>query len=79
MNLIIMAAPHWKSWLKRTYSETSTEDPDAKRVKFSDIHEGLKTAFPSEAVATYLLSAAIQEVFPKSQRVVKKGLPMYQV
>lgn len=64
-----MAEPLWKSWLKWAYSEAPVEEPDAKRARFSDIHEGLKTAFPSETISAQMVSAAIQGVFPNSQRV----------
>ena len=54
-------------WLNRSYSEAPSDGPDAKRVKFSDIYEGLTEKFPS-GISIVSCSAAIQEAFPNSQR-----------
>ena len=54
-------------WLKRSYSEVPSDGPDAKRVKFSDIYEGLTEKCPS-GISIVSCLAAIQEAFPNSER-----------
>lgn len=58
----------WTQWLKRSYSETPIEGPDAKRVKFSDVHDSLMAQFPSELISKQMASHAIQEAFPNTQK-----------
>lgn len=57
----------WTQWLKRSYSETPIEGPDAKRVKFSDVHDSLMAQFPTELISKQIASQAIQEAFPNTQ------------
>lgn len=54
-----------KQWLKQSYTETPTEGPDAKRVKFSDIHEALVQQFPSDEISSQQCTSVVQEVFPR--------------
>ena len=56
------------NWLKRSYNTTPLEGPDAKRVKFSDVHESLTAQFPSDRISVIACSTAVQEAFPHSQR-----------
>ena len=56
------------SCLKRSYNTTPLEGPDAKRVKFSDVHESLTAQFPSDRVSAIACSTAVQEAFPHSQK-----------
>ena len=58
---------HWLEWLKQSYSEAPAEGPDAKRMKFSTIHENLCAAFPNDTVTTANTSQAVQRVFPNTQ------------
>ena len=58
----------WTHLLKRSYSETPIEGPDAKRVKFSDVHDSLMAQFPSELISKQMASHAIQEAFPNTQK-----------
>ena len=58
----------WTQWLKRSYLETPVEGPDAKRVKFSGVHESLMAQFPSELITKQTASHAIQEAFPNTQK-----------
>jgi len=58
----------WTQWLKRSYSETPIEGPDAKRVKFSDVHDSLMAQFPSELISKQMASHAIQEAFPNTHK-----------
>ena len=58
----------WKHWLKRSYTETPTEGPHAKQVKFSDIHEALAQTFPSDKISTQLCTKVVQEAFPGTKR-----------
>lgn len=58
----------WTQWLKRSYSETPIEGPDAKRVKFSDVHDSSMAQFPSELISKRMPHNAIQEAFPNTQK-----------
>ena len=58
----------WKHWLKRSYTETPTEGPEAKRVKFSDIHEALVQQFLSDEISSQMCTNIVQEVFPRMKR-----------
>ena len=58
---------HWPEWLQQSYSEAPAEGPDAKRMKFSTIHEKLCAAFPNDTVTTANTSQAVQRVFPNTQ------------
>lgn len=58
----------WTQFLKRSYSETPIEGPDAKRVKFSDVHDSLMAQFPTELISKQMASQAIQEAFPNTQK-----------
>ena len=58
----------WTQWLKHSYLETPVQGPDAKRVKFSDVHESLMAQFPSELITKQTASHAIQEAFPFTQQ-----------
>lgn len=55
--------------LKRSYSETPTEGPEAKRVKFIDIHETLKQNFPSKEISTQLCGRLVEDAFPGTKRI----------
>ena len=39
---------NWKLWMKRYYSETPTDGPDAQCNKFSSIYDRYTEVFPSE-------------------------------
>ena len=53
-------------WLKSHYNPT-TDDPVAKRVRFSDIREELESNFPREIFSDRSVSDAIKAVFPDTQ------------
>ena len=63
-----LSITNWKQWLKASYSETPTDGPDAKRVKFSDIHESLMAQFPTDAISKQMASRAIHEAFPNIEK-----------
>ena len=63
-----LSITNWKQWLKASYNETPTDGPDAKRVKFSDIHESLMAQFPTDAISKQMASRAIQEAFPNTEK-----------
>ena len=58
----------WKHWLKRSYTETPTEGPCAKRVKFADIHEALIQNFPTGDISNSSCGQVVQEAFPGTKR-----------
>lgn len=60
---------HLQCWLKQSYSKTPTEGPEAKRVKFSDIHETLQQNFPSHKISTQVCRAVVEEAFPDAKRI----------
>ena len=59
---------NWLHWLKQSYNQRPLEGPAAKRVKFSDVHEGLTAQFPSDNISIPTCSKVVQEVFPHTQR-----------
>ena len=59
---------HWLEWLKQSYSEAPAEGPDAKRVKFSTIHERLSAQFPTDSISAAASSHALQTAFPNTQK-----------
>ena len=52
-----------KEWLKNTFREESSDIPDLKRVKFSDVHTALQKRFPSREFSSYAVSTLIHENF----------------
>ena len=63
-----LSITNWKQWLKASYSETPTDGPDSKWVKFSDIHESLIAQFPTDTISKQMASRAIQEAFPNTEK-----------
>ena len=55
----------WESWLRKSYHSTPTEGPEAKRVKFSDIHQGLTKQFTSREIVRRLW----MKYFPQQKSV----------
>ena len=55
-----------KEWLKNTFREESSDIPDPKRVKFSDVHTPLQKQFPSREFSSYVVSTLIHENFPST-------------
>ena len=60
---------HVQCWLKQFYGKTPTEGPEAKRVKFSDIHQTLQQHFPSDKISTQVCHAIVEEAFPDAKRI----------
>lgn len=61
-----MAESAEAAWLKRSYTEATDSGPAAKRVKFSEIHEGLSSSFPTVLYNSRIVSERIKEAFPFS-------------
>ena len=59
---------HWENWLRQTYQDAPAEGPAAKKIKFSDIHQGLQQQFPSDEITTQCCSRVVDTVFPESKR-----------
>ena len=56
----------WVGYLRKTYKEAPVCGVEAKRVKFSDIQDGLQTQFPSDLMSSASSSQLIQDAFPNS-------------
>ena len=56
--------PEVNRWLKRRYRETPVSGPQQKMVKFSDILDEARHAFPWVKISSYVLSNAITKEFP---------------
>ena len=59
----------WKQWLKRSYQSTPTEGPEAKRVKFAEVHHALTQQFPCDELSLQCCATVISEAFPETKRV----------
>ena len=55
-------------YLKELYKETRADGPETKRVKFSDIQDGLNLRFPTALLSPHISSMLVQEAFPNSDR-----------
>ena len=55
-------------YLKELYKETRADEPETKRVKFSDIQDGLNLRFPTALLSPHISSMLVQEAFPNSDR-----------
>ena len=54
----------YTEWLKEALEEGSSEGPEAKRMKFSDLQELLQKRFQSDTITNSVAVAAVQEAFP---------------
>ena len=69
----------YTEWLKEVLDEGPSEGPEAKRMKFSDLHELLQNRFQSETITTSMAVAAVQDAFPTvvtGKRIGKKRVTM---
>ncbi len=63
-----------KRWLKKRYRSASSEGPDAKKMKFRDLHDDLTTQFSSASLNFNMVSQEIKSAFPNTfSKAVGKG------
>ena len=53
-------------WLRKRYTETPSEGPQAKRVKFEDVYNDITSAFPNTKFNHKMVSDVVKSVFPCS-------------
>ena len=58
-----------ENWLRQTFQDAPTDGPATKKIKFSDIHQGLSQQFPSDNISAQCCSKIVDNVFPESKRV----------
>lgn len=62
-------------WMKKRYQESSPssdEGPSAtKKVKFSEIEEGIRQQFPSSEYSHLMILQLVQEAFPSAEREIR--------
>ena len=54
-------------WLKSRYCEAAIQGPNAKRVKFSDVHQELQKQFAPVAITAKAASQLLKSAFPCSE------------
>ena len=63
-----------KTWLNEEYQSTPSEGPQAKRVKFSELHDHFSSQFPSTNFNHQMVHQEIKSVFPDTySKAVGKG------
>ena len=55
-----------EEWLRKRYTETPSEGPQAKRVKFEDVYNDITSAFPSTKFNHRMVSDVVKSGFPHS-------------
>lgn len=55
------------TWLKSVFQETEIDQPQPKRVKFSELSSELHAHFPEKTYSAYELSRLVHQVFPHTE------------
>ena len=58
--------PEVKRWLREHYRPAPSEGPNAKKMKFGDLHDDLATQFTSTSLSFKMVSQGIKSVFPNT-------------